>query len=139
MQNIISIDRLLSVWIILYSYLYLFGLVPNNPILLLFIAYGFAIISSIIIALKSKNITRLIIYIIINTIFKLSLIIMIWKNKINVYDILFSYIFVMIYVVYMNLMKDDIVCVYIDLVKNIIDENKGRKSQIMHYIDYLRR
>lgn len=139
MQNIISIDRLLSVWIVLYSYLYLLKMVPYNPILLLFIAYGFTLISSIIIALKSKNITRLIIYFIINTIFKLSLIIMIWKNKINVYDVLFSYILIIIYLVYMNLMKDDIVCVYIDLVKNIIDENNGRKSQIMHYIDYLRR
>jgi len=130
-QAIITLDRLLSTYIVIYSYVYIFGLAPYNPIMLLYIAYGFALLSSIMIALRGKSILILIIFFSINTVFKVIPMILVWNDKLTSEDILFSCIFILTYVVYMHIIKDDIICVYRDLVWYYIDRGKGRET-VMH-------
>jgi len=128
MRSIISPDRLLSAWIVVYSWIYLFGITHYNPIILLCIAYSFTMLSSIYIALKSNDNTRLFTFIIINSFLKLIPIALIWKEKIFYNDIIFSYIFVIIYIAYMYIVDDDIICTYKDIVLHIINKDIGRST-----------
>lgn len=131
-RQLIPTDRLLSAWIVVYAYLYIFGVTPYNPILLLYIAYSFVILSSIVIVQEGKNMNRYIMFLMLNSFFKLIPIILVWNHKITVYDIVFTCVFVLVYIIYMYLMRDDIICLYKDLVYYIIDQDKGRETYISH-------
>jgi hypothetical protein len=134
MSDLISVDRLLSAWIFIYAVLYIFRLVPFNPILLLYIAYSFVIYSSFYILAYGTNINRYYFYLLINSVFKIIPIIIIQNDKITSHDIMFTGVFVLVYVVYMSLIREDIVCTYRDLVLYVIDPNQGRETSIARFI-----
>jgi hypothetical protein len=134
MKDLIPVDRLLSAWIFIYAVLYIFRLVPFNPILLLYIAYSFVIYSSIFILAYGTDINRYFFYIAVNSFFKIIPILIIQNDKITWQDIIFTGVFVVIYVIYMSLIREDIICTYRDLVLHVTDKNKGRETSVARFI-----
>lgn len=133
MNNIILPDRFLSVWIFIYTIAYLLKLVPYNPIILICIAIAFFVFSLFIIINNLNEISLLPYYLIIHFIVKIIPLYFVVNNKISNSDMIFTIYFVLAYIAYMQIIKDDIICVYRDYVLFIIDSDKGREDIIYHY------
>lgn len=135
-KKYIPVLYFLSVWIVLYSYLYIAKIFPYNPIILLCIATGFYIINIGNIAYNYNENTLLVYYIIINTLLKLPPLLMVYRDKINYNDIIFSVIFIIIYVIFMILIKEDIICIYKNYTDFIINKNNGIMGELYYHINY---
>jgi hypothetical protein len=125
-----KLDRFLSIWIFIYTIAYLLKIVPYNPIILISIALIFFIASLFIIV---KNLTErsiLTYYLLINFIGKIIPLFIIINNKITNNDIIFTVYFILIYVVYMRIMNEDVICVYNEYIEFIIDKDNGGESQL---------
>jgi hypothetical protein len=135
MQNIITIDKFLSVWIVLYSIGYVLKIFPYNPLILLAMAIAFFIFASIIIIYYHNKNSNFLYFFIINFIFKIPLFTLIYFQNKNItdYDIIFTFYIVMFYIIYIEIRGDDIFCIYKDLVLFIINENYGRIPQIFYH------
>jgi hypothetical protein len=135
MQDIITIDKFLSVWIVLYSIGYVLKIFPYNPLILLAMAIAFFIFASIIIIYYHNKNSKFLYFFIINFIFKIPLFTLIYlqNKKITDYDILFTFYIVIFYIIYIEIRGDDIFCIYKDLVLFIINENYGRIPQIFYH------
>ena len=118
------LDKLLSVWIFIYSIFYIFRIVPYNPILLLYIAVLFAWISSIYIYVNTKNMEYFYAYIMINFFVKQIPIMFIIDDKLGTPDIVFTVLFILLYIIYMTAIKADIICTYHDLILFVMDKNE---------------
>jgi hypothetical protein len=128
MTNIITPDKFFSIWIFIYTIAYIFKIVPYNPIILIYIALTFFVFSLFIIIYYLNENSLLFYYIMINTIAKIIPLFIIINNKITYNDIIFTVYFILLYVIYMQIIKEDIICVYRDYIKFIIDKDKGRES-----------
>ena len=135
-KKYIPVLYFLSVWIVLYSYLYIAKIFPYNPIILLCIATGFYIINIGNIAYNYNENTLLVYYIIINTLLKLPPLLMVYRDKINYNDIIFSVIFIIIYVIFMTLIEEDIICIYKNYTDFIINKNDGIMGELYYHINY---
>jgi len=125
-----KLDRFLSIWIFIYTIAYLLKLVPYNPIILISIALIFFVLSLFIIIKNLNERSILIYYITINFIGKVIPLFIIINNKITNNDIIFTVYFILIYVIYMLIMNDDIICVYNEYIEFIIDKDNGGESQL---------
>jgi hypothetical protein len=134
-NRVITVDRFLSIWIFLYTIVYLIGIAPYNPVILISIALTFFIISLFIIVPRLNERSLLTYYITINTLGKIIPLLFIINRKITTSDIGFTVSFILIYVAYMLIVKDDIVCVYTDYVEFIIDRDRAREGAIYHEIN----
>jgi hypothetical protein len=134
-NRVITVDRFLSIWIFLYTIVYLIGIAPYNPVILISIALTFFIISLFIIVPRLNERSLLTYYITINTLGKIIPLLFIINRKITTGDIVFTVSFILIYVAYMLIVKDDIVCVYTDYVEFIIDRDRAREGAIYHEIN----
>jgi len=134
-NRVITVDRFLSIWIFLYTIVYLIGIAPYNPVILISIALTFFIISLFIIVPRLNERSLLTYYITINTLGKIIPLLFIINRKITTSDIGFTVSFILIYVAYMLILKDDIVCVYTDYVEFIIDRDRAREGAIYHEIN----
>ena len=134
-ERVITVDRFLSIWIFLYTLAYLSGIVPYNPVILISIALTFFVISLFIIVPRLNERSLLTYYITINTLFKIFPLLFIINRKITVSDIIFTVYFVLIYVVYMIIVKDDVVCIYTDYIEFIINRDRAREGAIYHEIN----
>ena len=128
MNNIILPDRFLSVWIFIYTIAYIFKITPYNPIILICFALTFFIITLLIVIYKLNEKSLLIYYLIVNIIGKLIPLFIIFNDKITNNDIIFTVYFILLYVIYMQIIKEDIICMYNDYIEFIIDKDKGRES-----------
>lgn len=137
MDHVITPDRFLSIWIFIYSIAYLLKIVPYNPVILISIALTYFIISLFIIVPRLNNNSLLLYYITINTLGKIIPLLLIINNKITNNDIIFTIYFILTYVVYMLIVNDDIICVYLDYIEFIIDRNNAKEGAIYHYINNL--
>ena len=135
-KEYIPILYFLSVWIVLYSYLYIAKIFPYNPIILLCIATGFYIINIGNIAYNYNENTLLVYYIIINSLLKLPPLLMVYRDKINYNDIIFSVIFIIIYIIFMTLIEEDIICIYKNYTAFIINKNDGIMGELYYNIIY---
>ena len=133
-KHIITIDRFFSIWIFLYTILYFLGIFPYNPVILISIALTFFIFSLFIIIPRLTQRSLLIYYITINTIGKIIPLFIIMNRKITIYDIIFTVSFILMYVVYMFIVKEDIFYVYTDYIEFIIDRDRAREGAIYHEI-----
>ena len=134
-QRVITVDRFLSVWIFIYTIAYLLGIVSYNPVILISIALTYFTLSLFIIIPRLNERSLLTYYITINTLGKIIPLVFIINNKITNGDIIFTVFFVLTYVAYMLIVKDDIVCVYRDYVEFIIDRDRAREGAIYHEIN----
>jgi hypothetical protein len=134
-NRVITVDRFLSIWIFLYTIVYLLGFAPYNPVILISIALTFFTISLFIIVPRLNERSLLTYYITINTLGKIIPLLFIIKRKITTGDIVFTVSFILIYVAYMLILKDDIVCIYTDYVEFIIDRDRAREGAIYHEIN----
>jgi hypothetical protein len=134
-ERVITVDRFLSIWIFLYTLAYLLGIVPYNPVILISIALTFFVISLFVIVPRLNERSLLTYYITINTLFKIFPLLFIINRKITNSDIIFTVYFVLIYVVYMLIVKDDIVCIYTDYIEFIINRDRAREGEIYHEIN----
>ena len=130
MNNIISPDRFLSIWIFIYTIAYLLGIFPYNPILLIGIAVTFFIFGLLITIYNLNEKSLLLYYFTINVIGKVIPFFIIVNNKITNNDVIFTMYFILLYVIYMQIINDDIICVYIDYMLFIIDRDKGREGAL---------
>ena len=133
-ESIITIDRFFSIWIFLYTILYFLGIFPYNPVILISIALTFFIFSLFIIIPRLNQRSLLIYYITINTIGKIIPLFIIMNRKITIYDIIFTISFILLYVAYMFIVKEDIFYVYTDYIEFIIDRDRAREGAIYHEI-----
>ena len=134
-ERVITIDRFLSIWIFFYIIAYFLGIFPYNPIILISIALTFFIISLFIIIPRLNERSLLTYYITINTFGKIIPLLFIINRKITIGDILFTFSFIIIYIIYMLIVKDDIVSVYRDYIDFIINRDKAREGAIYHEIN----
>lgn len=125
-----KLDRFLSIWIFIYTIAYLLKIVPYNPIILISIALIFFIASLFIIVKHLNERSILTYYLLINFIGKVIPLFIIINNKITNNDIIFTVYFILIYVIYMLIMKEDIICVYNEYIEFIIDKDNGGESQL---------
>jgi hypothetical protein len=128
MAEIIRADKFFSIWIFIYTIAYIFKITPYNPIILISIALTFFVFSLFIIIYYLNENSLLFYYIMINTIAKIIPLFIIINNKITNNDIIFTVYFISLYVIYMQIIKEDIICVYRDYIEFIIDKDKGRES-----------
>jgi hypothetical protein len=135
MENVITPDRFLSIWIFFYSIAYLLKIVPYNPVILISIALTFFIFSLFIIIPRLNERSLLLYFVTINSLGKILPLLLIINNKITNSDIIFTVYFILIYVAYMLVVKDDIYCVYKDYIEFIIDRDRAREGAIYHYIN----
>jgi len=133
MNNFISPDRFLSIWIFIYTIAYILKLVPYNPIILISIAIAFFVFSLFIVAYNLNERSLLPYYLTINFIGKIIPLYLVINNKITNNDMIFTIYFLLLYVAYMQIIKDDIICVYRDYLLFIIDRDKGRQG-VLYYI-----
>ena len=136
-DRVITVDRFLSIWIFIYTIIYFLGIAPYNPVILISIALTFFAISLFIIIPRLNERSLLTYYITINTLGKIIPLLFIINRKITTGDIGFTVSFILIYVAYMLIVKDDIVCVYTDYVEFIIDRDRAREGAIYHEINKL--
>ena len=134
-ERVITIDRFLSIWIFFYIIAYFLGIFPYNPIILISIALTFFIFSLFIIIPRLNERSLLTYYITINTFGKIIPLLFIINRKITIDDILFTFSFIIIYIIYMLIVKDDIVSVYRDYIDFIINRDKAREGAIYHEIN----
>jgi hypothetical protein len=134
-ERVITIDRFLSIWIFFYIIAYFLGIFPYNPIILISIALTFFIISLFIIIPRLNERSLLTYYITINTFGKIIPLLFIINRKITIGDILFTFSFIIIYIIYMLIVNDDIVSVYRDYIEFIINRDKAREGAIYHEIN----
>jgi hypothetical protein len=134
MKNVITLDRFLSIWIFIYTIAYLLKIVPYNPIILISIALIFFIASLFIIVKNLNERSLLTYYLLINFIGKIIPLFIIINNKITNNDIIFTVYFILIYVIYMLILNEDIICVYNEYIEFIIDSDKASEGAIYHYI-----
>jgi len=132
------IMNFLSLWIVIYSYVYILNIMPYNPLILLYIAIGFYVINIFNILSKVDNYENSLIlyYTIGNILLKAPpylIIINMKKNNIAIEDIIFSIVFIIIYVIYMNALKIDIYELYKLYTDFIIDKNKGIQDEFYCY------
>lgn len=139
MNNIISPDRFLSIWIFIYTIAYLLGIFPYNPILLIGIAVTFFIFGLLITIYNLNEKSLLLYYFTINVIGKVIPFFIIVNNKITNNDVIFTMYFILLYVIYMQIINDDIICVYIDYMLFIIDRDKGREGAIYNVYKQLQK
>ena len=131
-ERVITVDRFLSIWIFVYTILYFLGIFPYNPIILISIALTFFAISLFIIIPRLNERSLLIYYIAINTIGKIIPLNIIINREITTADIVFTLSFILSYVTYMFILKEDIVFVYKDYIEFIIDRDRAREGAIYH-------
>ena len=134
-ERVITIDRFLSIWIFFYIIAYFLGIFPYNPIILISIALTFFIISLFIIIPRLNERSLLTYYITINTFGKIIPLLFIINRKITIGDILFTFSFIIIYIIYMLIVNDDIVSVYREYIEFIINRDKAREGAIYHEIN----
>jgi hypothetical protein len=137
MTNIIRVDKFFSIWIFIYTIAYIFKIVPYNPIILISIALTFFVITLFIIIYNLNENSLLFYYIIINTIAKIIPLFIIINNKITNDDIIFTVYFILLYVIYMQIINEDIICVYRDYIEFIIDKDNGRESALYNIYIYI--
>ena len=133
-ERIITVDRFFSIWIFLSTLLYFLGIFPYNPVILISIALTFFIYSLFIIIPRLNQRSLLIYYITINTIGKIIPLFIIMNRNITIYDIIFTISLILLYVVYMFIVKEDIFYVYTDYIEFIIDRDRAREGAIYHEI-----
>ena len=124
MMGEITLDKFLSFWIVLYSFGYVLKIFPYNPIILLSIAIVFFIFAMIIILYYKKGKIFPLYFFIINFI-KLPIFAMIYyqNKKINSYDIIFTIYFIVFYIIYIELISDNIFCIYYNLIDYNVNYN----------------
>lgn len=133
-NNIISVDRFLSIWIFIYTIAYILKIVPYNPIFLLGIAIVFFAFGLLITIYNLNDKSLLLYYFVINFIGKIVPFFLIINNKFTNDDIVFTLYFILLYVIYMQIINDDIICVYVDYMLFIIDRDKGREGALYNFI-----
>jgi hypothetical protein len=133
-ERIITVDKFFSIWIFFYTILYFLGIFPYNPLILISIALTFFIVTLFIIIPQLNSRSLLTYYITINTIGKIIPLFIIINRKITIYDIIFTVSFILMYVTYMFILKEDIFYVYTDYIEFIIDRDRAREGAIYHEI-----
>ena len=103
MADIIRADKFFSIWIFIYTIAYIFKITPDNPIILICIALTFFVFSLFIIIYNLNEKSLLFYYIMINTIAKIIPLFIIINNKITNNDIIFTVYFILLYVIYMQI------------------------------------
>lgn len=137
MERVITVDRFLSIWIFIYTIAYFLKIVPYNPVILISIALSYFVFSLFIIVPRLNERSLLTYYVAINTLGKVLPLLLLMNTAITVSDIVFTVYLILTYVAYMLILKDDIVCVYIDYIEFIIDRDRAREGAIYHYITTL--
>jgi hypothetical protein len=134
MREIITFDKFLSVWIVLYSIGYILQIFPFNPLILLAISILFFIFALIIIIYNHNKNSNLLYFFLINFIFKIPIFaIVYYRNEpITEYDFIFTFYVIVVYIIYIEIMNDNIYCIYRDMISFIINKNKGRYPQIFY-------
>ena len=137
MVEYVSYEKLLSFWIFIYSFGYINNIFIYNPIILLFISYLFVIASSILIAYNYNKNTELFYFILVNSVIKLPFIFLLRNKKITFIDIIFTFLFILSYVIYMNIIEEDTVSYYMNIIKHIINnKDNGLETPLFSLYKY---
>jgi hypothetical protein len=135
MKKEITLDKFLSFWIILYSIGYVLKLFPYNPIILLGLAILVFVIKVIIVLYYYNKNSSLLYYFIINFFSKIPLFIIIYCEgaKLTNDDVIFTFLMILVYIIYIKAIREDIFCIYRDFLYFIIDKEGGREGPLYKY------
>ena len=135
MNGLISPDKLISVWILVYFILYKLKLVKYNPIILFYIGLLFVIFGCFYVLIYGKITNRVLLFIFVNLFIKVIPIILIYKDKIQSSDMVFTCIYIIVYMLYLAIVKDNAIDLYRDIIINLVDDKKGRQVDIFKYMN----
>jgi len=135
MKKEITLDKFLSFWIILYSIGYVLKLFSYNPIILLGLAILVFVIKVIIVLYYYNKNSSLLYYFIINFFSKIPLFIIIYCEgaKLTNDDVIFTFLMILVYIIYIKAIREDILCIYRDFLYFIIDKEDGREGPLYKY------
>jgi len=124
----INIDLILSYWIFLWFLLFCFGLIKYNPFLLLCLGLLFSFYEIYYLISKKASKYNIIKFTFINIILKSIPVIILFlmnKNKCNMNDLLFSIVFVSIYLLYLHFNNTNIIEIYNRILYGLIYDNNN--------------
>jgi hypothetical protein len=137
----LSVDLILSNWIFLWFILFCFGLISYNPLFIFIICYLLCNFSLIYLYYKKKDLYDIKKLVIINLIFKIIPIIILFLMKqyhIRFKDILFSILFVLIYLYYLYINQTNFIIIYSKVLESYEKNNKNvSKGPISKLYDYI--
>jgi hypothetical protein len=125
----------LSFWIVIYSVAYYLKIVTFNPLILVYISLLFVLVAVIIILLNYNENTILLYFLTINLGIKIPVLLLVWNNKINKDDIVFTILVLLFYIYYIKLIGLDVYKIYKEYIEFIIDTNKGAQAPIYNYLN----
>ena len=122
----INIDLILSYWIFLWFLLFCFGLIKYNPFFILCIGLLFSFIEIYYLIYNKASKYNIIKFTIINIIIKsipIIILILMNKNNCNINDIVFTIIFVSIYLLYLHFNNTNIIIIYNRILNGLLYNN----------------
>jgi len=133
--------EIFSYWIFIWFLFYLFGIVKQNPLYILIVAYIITFFELLYIFYKKASKYNLIKFIIINVIIKIIpifIIILFYSTIFNIYDIYYGLIIFIFYLIIMIIFNKNPYKFYINVLNTYIYDNKnGYKSFISKFYDYI--
>lgn len=138
----INIDLILSYWIFLWFLLFCFGLIKFNPFLILCIGFLFSFIEIYYLIYNKASKYNIIKFSIINIIIKsipIIILILMNKNNYNINDIIFTIIFIVIYLLYLHINNTNVIIIYNRILDGLLysknsDYYKTIMSKLYDYI-----
>ena len=125
----------LSFWIVIYSVAYYLKIVQFNPLILVYISLLFVLVAVIIILLNYNENTILLYFLTINLSIKIPALLIVWNNKINKNDLIFTIYVLLFYICYIKFIGLDVYNIYKEYVEFIIDPNKVAQAPIYNYLN----
>lgn len=136
----IRLDFIFSYWIYAWYILFIIGIIPYNPGIILFVGFCFIIIETMYLLYYGANRYNVQKYLTINIILKIMpLLILWWQNKLSVKpdDIYFTIGLFILYIIYLQLNGTHIVEVYNEIVKSYYKDDYKEKTIVSKTYDYL--
>jgi hypothetical protein len=130
--------ELFSYWVLLWSLLFIIGIVKYNPIIILFIIYIITSITFIYIYINKSNFYYLLKFIIINILLKFIFIIIIltyYPFIFNINDIYFALILLLLYLILLSSLNKNPIFYYYYLIDIFINGENEINSKFLLPVD----
>jgi len=132
--------EILSYWFFIWFLLFIIGIVKQNPLWILIISYILTFIEFLYLVYKKTNNYNIIKFVIINIIIKFIPIFIIlyrfnFNFKINIDDIKFGFIIIMLYIIFMSIVNINPIDSYNKMLNSYINNDNNYKTFISRLYD----
>lgn len=130
-------DYIFSYWIFLWFILYLLRLVPYNPKLIIILGIIEVSLTLIYFIYKNAPLRKIIKFIIINIIIKVIPLLIIYKDPLRKKDIYATFIFILIYIIWLYINNVNVIEVYQKLISSYLNKNLPSGSYFSQLYDII--